>query len=79
MVDVEHGLIQVKQSLDCNVQVIQLNMVNMLQVVIKNVTHSNSPILKIIRGFSHFHIRANEKQNNLHHDLEDLKGWCNHV
>jgi len=79
MVDVEHGLIQVKQGLGCNVQVLPLTMVNILQIVIKNVAHSNSPIFRIIRGFSHFHIKASEKQNNLHHDLEDLKGWCNHI
>jgi len=79
MVDVEHGLIQVKQGLGYNVQVLPLTMVNMLQIVIKNVAHSNSPIFRIIHGFSHFHIKASEKQNNLHHDLEDLKGWCNHI
>lgn len=79
MVDVEHGLIQVKQGLGCNVQVLPLTMVNILQIVIKNVTLSYSPIFRIIRGFSHFHIKASEKQNNLHHDLEDLKGWCNHI
>ncbi len=61
MVDVEHGLIQVRQGLDCNVQVLPLNMVNMLQIVIKNVTRSNSPILRIIHGFSHLHIKTNEK------------------
>lgn len=77
MVDVEHGLIQIKQGLDYNVQVLPLTMVNMLQIVIKNVMHSN--IHRIIRGLSHFHIRASEKLNNLHHDLEDLKGWCNHI
>jgi len=79
MVNVEHGLIQVKQGLGCNAQVLPLTMVNMLQIVIKNVAHSNSPIFRIICGFSHFHIKVSEKQNNLHHDLEDLKGWYNHI
>jgi hypothetical protein len=79
MVDVEHGLIQIKQGLDYNVHELPLNMVNMLQIVIKNVTHSDNHILRIIYVFSHLHIRASEKQNNLHHDLEDLKGWCNHI
>jgi hypothetical protein len=41
VVDVERGLIQVKQGLGSNVQVLPLNMVNMLQLVVAQPNHFN--------------------------------------
>ncbi len=41
IVDVERGLIQVKQGLGSNVQVLPLNMVNILQLVIAQPSHFN--------------------------------------
>jgi len=53
VVDIERGLIYVKQGLGSNVQVFPLNMVNMLKLVVEQPSHSKKTSSQITLAFSH--------------------------
>jgi hypothetical protein len=53
VVDVEKGLIYVRQGLGSNVQVLPFNMVNMLKLMVEQPSHSKKYITQITLTFSH--------------------------
>jgi hypothetical protein len=53
VVDIERGLIYVKQGLGSNVQVFPLNMVNMLKLVVEQPSHSKKTSNQITLAFFH--------------------------
>lgn len=80
VVDVECGLIQVKQGPSFNVKVLPLNMVNMmLQLVTKNIVQVEKPSHGIIFNFSQLYIKASKEDGTLKHDLENLDQWFEQV
>jgi hypothetical protein len=52
IVDVEKGIIQVRQGLRNNIEVLRLNMVNMLKVVKKQIQLDNEAIEKMERNLT---------------------------
>ncbi len=50
--DVEKGIIQVRQGLRNNIEVLRLNMVNMLKVVKKQIQLDNEAIEKMERNLT---------------------------